>query len=305
MVYRRSSRRKSAYRPRSAKSRYGRKRTGFTRRRVSRRVRPMSTRVLLNKTSQKKRDNMLSYTNTTYDDPFSTTYTGTGAVMRFPVGQTNPGSEFFYVWNATARPAETSDGQRGSKIDVSLRTSESIYAKGLRERITLETNNSAPWEWRRICFTSKDDFGQTDPDTATFFRQTSSGMVRMLSALSEGVYLQSELFEGERNQDWLSVFTAPLSRKNFSIKYDKTRIIRSTNNSGTIREYKLWHPMESNLAYREEQYGETMTESAVSVTGRVGMGNYYVIDMFRKHGNNDDQSTLTFTPEATFFWHEK
>ena len=63
--------------------------------------------------------------------------------------------------------------------------------------------------------------------------------------------------------------------------------------------------MESNLAYREEQQGETMTESAVSVTGRVGMGNYYVIDMFRKHGNNDDQSTLTFTPEATFFWHEK
>nr|QTE03626.1 MAG: capsid protein [Gemykibivirus] len=305
MVYRRSSRRKSAYRPRSAKSRYGRKRTGFTRRRVSRRVRPMSTRVLLNKTSQKKRDNMLSYTNTTAADPFSTTYTGTGAVMRFPVGQTNPGSEFFYVWNATARPAETSEGQRGSKIDVSLRTSESIYAKGLRERITLETNNSAPWEWRRVCFTSKDDFGQTDPDTATFFRQTSSGMVRMLSALSTGIYLQSELFEGERNQDWLSVFTAPLSRKNFSIKYDKTRIIRSTNNSGTIREYKLWHPMESNLAYREEQQGETMTESAVSVTGRVGMGNYYVIDMFRKHGNNDDQSTLTFTPEATFFWHEK
>nr|WCD56368.1 MAG: capsid protein [Genomoviridae sp.] len=238
MVYRRSSRRKSAYRPRSAKSRYGRKRTGFTRRRVSRRVRPMSTRVLLNKTSQKKRDNMLSYTNTTAADPFSTTYTGTGAVMRFPVGQTNPGSEFFYVWNATARPAETSEGQRGSKIDVSLRTSESIYAKGLRERITLETNNSAPWEWRRVCFTSKDDFGQTDPDTATFFRQTSSGMVRMVSALSTGIYLQSELFEGERNQDWLSVFTAPLSRKNFSIKYDKTRIIRSTNNSGTIREYK-------------------------------------------------------------------
>lgn len=305
MVYRRSSRRKSAYRPRSAKSRYGRKRTGITRRRVSRRVRPMSTRVLLNKTSQKKRDNMLSYTNTTAADPFSTTYTGTGAVMRFPVGQTNPGSEFFYVWNATARPAETSEGQRGSKIDVSLRTSESIYAKGLRERITLETNNSAPWEWRRVCFTSKDDFGQTDPDTATFFRQTSSGMVRMVSALSTGIYLQSELFEGERNQDWLSVFIAPLSRKNFSIKYDKTRIIRSTNNSGTIREYKLWHPMESNLAYREEQQGETMTESAVSVTGRVGMGNYYVIDMFRKHGNNDDQSTLTFTPEATFFWHEK
>lgn len=305
MVYRRLSRRKSVYRPRSAKSRYGRKRTRSTRVRVSRRMRPVSTRSLLNRTSQKKRDNMLSYTNTTAADPFSTVYSATGAVMRFPVGQINPGGEFFYVWNATARPGETSEGQRGSKIDTSLRTSSTIYAKGLREKITVETNNSAPWEWRRICFTSKDDFGERDPASSTFFRQTSSGMVRMLSALSSGIYLQDELFEGARNVDWLSVFTAPLSRKNFSIKYDRTRTIRSTNNSGTIRNYKLWHPMEHNLAYQEEQAGESMTDHSVSVTGRVGMGNYYVIDMFRKHGNNDNDSTLTFTPEATFFWHEK
>jgi len=48
-----------------------------------------------------------------------------------------------------------------------------------------------------------------------------------------------------------------------------------------------------------------MTDSAVSVDGKAGMGNYYVVDIFRKHGVNDDQSTLTFTPEATFYWHEK
>lgn len=305
MVYRRLSRRRSAYRPRSAKFRYGRKRTGPTRKRTYRRVPRMSTRKILNRTSQKKRDNMVSFTNTTAADPFSTVYSATGAVMRFPIGQINPGSEFFYVWNATARPGETSTGQRGSKMDTSLRTSESIYAKGLRERITVETNNSAPWEWRRICFTSKDDFGEREPDTATFFRRTSAGMVRMLSALSEGIYLQDELFEGQRNVDWLSVFTAPVSNKNFTIRYDRTRTIRSTNNSGTIRNFKLWHPMESNIAYQEEQQGENMTDSSVSVTGRYGMGNYYVVDMFRKHGNNDDQSTLTFTPEATFFWHEK
>lgn len=248
---------------------------------------------------------MLSYTNTTFDNPFSLEYAATGAVMRFPVGQVNPGFEFFYVWNATARPAETFEGVRGSKIDTSLRTSETIFAKGLREKITLETNNAAPWEWRRICFTSKDPFGQLDADTATYYRQTSNGMVRMLSAQSVSTYLQDLLFEGSRNSDWLSIFTAPLSRKNFTIRYDRTRVIRSTNNSGTIRNFKLWHPMESNIAYQEEQVGEAMTESAVSVTGKVGMGNYYVVDMFRKHGVNDDVSTLTFTPEATFFWHEK
>lgn len=265
----------------------------------------MSTRSLLNKTSQKKRDNMLSFSNTTFDDPFSTTYTQSGAVMRFPVGQTNPGSEFIFIWNATGRPGENSDGQRGSKLDTSLRTSESIYAKGLKERITLETNNAAPWEWRRICFTSKDDFGEADPDESALFRRTSNGMVRLVSAQSEATYLNDQLFEGARNADWLSAITAPVSTKHFAIKYDKTRVIRSTNNSGTIRNFKLWHPMEKNIVYEGEQEGETMTDSAVSVTGRAGMGNYYVIDIFRKHGQNDDQSTLTFTPEATFFWHEK
>lgn len=265
----------------------------------------MSTRSLLNKTSQKKRDNMLSFSNTTFDDPFSTTYTQSGAVMRFPVGQTNPGSEFIFIWNATGRPGENSDGQRGSKLDTSLRTSESIYAKGLKERITLETNNAAPWEWRRICFTSKDDFGEADPDESALFRRTSNGMVRLVSAQSEATYLNDQLFEGARNADWLSAITAPVSTKHFAIKYDKTRVIRSTNNAGTIRNFKLWHPMEKNIVYEGEQEGETMTDSAVSVTGRAGMGNYYVIDIFRKHGQNDDQSTLTFTPEATFFWHEK
>lgn len=248
---------------------------------------------------------MLSYSNTTFDNPYSETYSQTGAVLRFPVGGINPGSEFFFIWNATARPGEYSDSTRGSKYDTSLRTSESIYAKGLKERLTLETNNAAPWEWRRICFTSKDSFGSTDPDTATLFRRTSNGMVRLVSAQALPTYLNDQLFDGQRNQDWLSAITAPVSTKHFTIRYDKTRVIKSTNNAGTIRNYNLWHSMEKNIVYAGEQEGETMVDESTSVTGKAGMGNYYVVDIFRKHGVNDDQSTLTFTPEATFYWHEK
>ena len=161
-------------------------------------------------------------------------------------GSTQP-SEFVFIWNATGRPAENSDGQRGSKVDVSLRTSESIFAVGVKERITLETNNSAPWQWRRICFTSKDDFGQRDPDTSDYFRRTSNGMVRLVRAQNEVTYLQDQLFEGQRNQDWLSMITAPVSTRHYSIKYDKTRVIKSQNNSGLTHNYKLWHPMRSNI----------------------------------------------------------
>lgn len=302
MYARRKSRYASRYRKRNGSRRsYGRKKVTRRSRRPARR---MSTRSILNKTSYKKRDNMLSYTNTQFDNPFSQDYLQGGAIMRRPVGVVLP-DEFVYVWNATGRPSDTSTNARGSKIDTSLRTAETIYAVGLKERIQLETNNAAPWEWRRICFTSKDDFAQSDPDTSDYFRRTSSGMVRLLRAEQESTYLADELFEGERNVDYLSLITAPLSRKYYSIMYDKTRVLRSGNQAGVTHNFKMWHPMRKNIVYKGEQTGENMVDSAVSVEGRAGMGNYYVVDIFRKHGVNDDQSTLTFTPEATFYWHEK
>lgn len=63
--------------------------------------------------------------------------------------------------------------------------------------------------------------------------------------------------------------------------------------------------MRKNIQYDGEQAGETLVDAAVSATGRYGMGNYYVVDIFTKHGVNDDQSTLSFLPEASFYWHEK
>lgn len=247
---------------------------------------------------------MLSFSNTTQSDPFSPTYTQGAAVMSRPVGADLP-AEFFYVWNATGRPAENSTGQRGSKVDVSLRTSEQIYAVGVKEVITLETNNAASWRWRRICFTSKDDFGEGDPDTSRYMRRTSNGMVRLVRAENDPTYLQDQLFEGQRNQDWLSMITAPVSTRHFTVKYDKTRIIRSANDSGLTHTYRLWHPMRHNLQYDGEQAGESLIDSAVSATGNRGMGNFYVVDIFTKHGTNDNVSTLSFTPEASFYWHEK
>lgn len=130
-------------------------------------------------------------------------------------------------------------------------------------------------------------------------------MVRLVRAQASSSYLEDQLFEGQRNSDWLSAITAPVSSRHFSIRYDRTRVIKSYNDAGLCHTYKMWHPMRKNLTYEQEQDGEKMIDSSVSVTGRLGMGNYYVVDIFRKHGANDDQSTLTFTPEASLYWHEK
>lgn len=247
---------------------------------------------------------MLSFTNTTYDNPFSPTYTQGPATIRFPVGFTGV-SEFMFLWNATARPGENSTGQRGSKIDTSLRTSVTTFARGLKERITVSTNNGTSWQWRRICFLSKDDFDDPDPDNSNYFRRTSNGMVRLMRPETESQEWMDHLFDGERNVDWLSTMTAPLNRSQYTVKYDKIRTIRSGNESGVSRTYNLWHGMNKNIVYEQEQEGETMTDSAVSVKGKAGMGNYYIADIFIKNGANDDESTLLVTPESTYYWHEK
>nr|QJB18643.1 MAG: capsid protein [Genomoviridae sp.] len=297
---RRTFRRAPAY------SRRGRggynKRRRFTRRRPVRRR--MSTRTVLNKTSQKKRDVMLSFTNTLASNPFNEEYFQGPAQIRFPVGFTQV-PEFTYLWNATARPGENSSGQRGSKIDTSLRTSVTTFARGLKERVTLSTNDGTAWQWRRICFTSKDAFGDEDPDTADYFRRTSNGMVRLMRAEPSAQYWMDHLFDGERNIDWLSAMTAPVNSAEFTVKYDKLRTIRSGNEQGFTRTYQMWHPMNKNLVYSHEQTGETMTDSAVSVTGKAGMGNYYVADFFIKNGPASDTAQLNVTPESTFYWHEK
>lgn len=312
MAYARSITRRRSTRPFSRRARptraWTRKRGrgGYNtpRRTYRRKSRRMSTRAILNKTSQKKRDVMLSFTNAQIDNPYSTTFTQGPAVIRFPVGQTDP-TEFVFMWNATARPGENSTGQRGSKLDTSLRTSESIFAVGLKEKLTLETNNGTSWQWRRICFTSKSDFDQDDPDTSNYFRRTSNGMVRLMRTETGDNPWSDSLFDGARNVDWLSLLTAPLSSSHYTIKYDKLRTISSGNDSGKTITFSMWHSMRKNIVYEQEQEGEEMVDSSVSVTGRAGMGNYYIVDIFKKNGVNDDFSTLQVTPESTFYWHEK
>ncbi|ASH99176.1 capsid protein [Giant panda associated gemycircularvirus] len=225
-------------------------------------------------------------------------------------------------WNATGRPAENSDGQRGSKVDVSLRTSESIFAVGVKERITLETNNSAPWQWRRICFTSKDDFGQRDPDTSDYFRRTSNGMVRLVRAQNEVTYLQDQLFEGQRNQDlaatdrvtdvvfrgqnqtdWVNHFIAPIDTSKISLKFDRTRVIQSNNDSGTVRYYKDWFAMNKNIYYDDEESGDQTFPSMFSVENKQGMGDYYIYDIIEPQGG-DSTDAMEFEPQARLYWHE-
>ena len=188
MVYR--TRRKRYVRRRttrrSSRRNYA-KRTRFSRpyRRTTRRT---STRRILNVSSQKKKDTMISFTDVTAGNPETGEFSQNPAVMA-----ASTASFFTFAWLASGRPAEDVNGAKGSKINEGIRTSTSIFCRGLKERITFNTSSGVPWEWRRIVFTiKKADFqDSSDPNTSKFFRITSNGMARLVTLIpNEDIFIE-------------------------------------------------------------------------------------------------------------------
>ena len=205
MVYRtrrwRYARRRTTRR--SSRRSYGRKRPVYRSPVYRRRTRRTSTRRILNVSSQKKKDTMIGFTDVTAGNPETGEFQQSPAVMA-----ASTASFFTFAWLASGRPAEDVNGAKGSKINEGIRTSTSIFCRGLKERITFNTSSGVPWEWRRIVFTiKKADFqDSSDPNTSKFFRITSNGMARLVTLIpNEDIFI--ELFDGARFQDWL----APLS----------------------------------------------------------------------------------------------
>jgi len=217
------------------------------------------------------------------------------------------GTFFTFTWIATARPAENFTGTKGSKVDVSTRTNQTIFARGLKEKIRLSTTGNAGWQWRRVCFTMKGDAivgGNSDPTTSEFFRITSNGMVRLVHQDPDASTIE-RLFRGQQTQDWDNPLQAPIDTRNVTLKYDKVRTIQSGNGVGVTRYYNLWHPMNKNILYEDEESGDAMFTSPLSVESKAGMGDYYVVDFFVQNPGGTTADTLQFQPNATFYWHEK
>lgn len=220
---------------------------------------------------------------------------GTGAVNQF-------------LWCATARPAESTLGVAGSAIDKAIRTNTNCFMRGLKENVSLRTNSGLAWRWRRICFTMKGDtlnFGVNDPDTSNVARQTSNGMMRLVHEdLSTIDRVTQVVFRGQNQTDWVNHFIAPIDTRKINLKFDRTRVIQSNNNSGTVRYYKDWFPMNHNIYYDDEENGDKTNVNMFSVENKQGMGDYYVYDIFEPQGGTSEDA-IQFEPQARLYWHEK
>ena len=82
------------------------------------------------------------------------------------------------------------------------------------------------------------------------------------------------------------------------------RRIASHNDDATDRVYSIWHPMNHNLIYDEDEIGGKESMGSLSAMNRQSMGDYYIVDFLEPALIGGDD-TITFNPEATLYWHER
>lgn len=265
----------------------------------------MTTKKLLNKTSTKKRDTMVTYSNQIASAyPGQSTYTVGPAVLQ------GAGSVYIFPWIASARPGFVNNtGDPAYAIDMAARTSTSCYMRGLKENVEITTSNGTQWQWRRIAFTLKGgQLWNQETSVIRWSMLTSSGMMRNVNGIG-GTVVGSNfvdlVFKGTNGVDWVDIMNAPMDTLRITPKYDKTRIIQSGNASGVMRKYNIWHPMNKNLQFADEEDGGGLDLGRYSTSGRYGMGDYYVVDIIKSADGSQSTDQLKFGPQASLYWHEK
>ncbi|AXB22597.1 capsid protein [Lynx canadensis faeces associated genomovirus CL1 46] len=297
----------------AAKKRYaGRSkfRRSYGKKRIYRK-RAVPTKRILNLTSRKKQDNMLSFSTTS----------ASGANQSPGVGGlyvNGSAASAMSVFCPTARSL-VSAGTTNLTVDVSDRTSSTCFMRGYRENLRIQTSSPLPWLWRRIVFTSKGGtpFGsQLASDQSQYvkyapYSDTTIGMARLWFNLSNNntpntlASIQSVLFRGTINQDWNDVITAKVDTSRVTVMSDKTMTIRTGNANGHFSERKLWYPMNKNIVYDDDESGAAMTTAYSSTEAKPGMGDMYVADFLVPGIGGTASDIISLNCTATLYWHEK
>lgn len=269
----------------------------------------MTKKRILDLTSVKKRNGMLSVTNTT-DVGLSRPLASGRAVV-------NGRDVATFVWLATAMDLSAS-GSTNTVAQRAARTASSCYMVGLKETMTIQTSSGIPWFHRRICFTFRGlnpFIVVTPPDAPVVpyspFVETSNGIQRLwLNQNLNGMtasrnQMEGFLFKGSSGVDWNDVTVAPVDTTRVDLKYDKRWTYHSGNASGVYKKKNLWHNMSHNLQYDDDEVGAVEQASYVSVDSKIGMGDYYVVDYFGVGIGASVADLLAITCNSTLYWHEK
>ncbi|AGU67670.1 capsid protein [Faecal-associated gemycircularvirus 1b] len=288
-----------------SQKRGGSRRKYRTKKRTYRKRRTMPRKRILNITSRKKRNGMLSWSNTTPSG--STKAVGIGPAY------VNGSTGGLFLFCPTAQSLVTASSTN-LVIQDSDRTASTCYMKGFSEHIRIQTSSPTPWFWRRICFTVKGypftaSASPTVPELP--YLDTSNGLERLWVNLgtnnSTALYnsITELLFKGLSQKDWTDPLIAPLDTSRVTVKFDKTWTIKSGNASGAVTERKHWFPMNHNLVYDDDENGATVDTRYLSVNSKAGMGDYYILDFFSPGTGGGTGDLIRIDSNATLYWHEK
>lgn len=252
----------------------------------------MSRRRILNITARKKQDNMIP---TRSDADGSNAGNG---------GQTMVGNiRSTFIWCPTGR-----DKQSADPTAQSTRETDNCFIRGIKENITLVTNTSAAWRWRRIVFAVKGLPTLLQPLVVN--AQGAQGYVRLIpnySTVAATVgrnVIEGLVFRGNAGTDWQTVMTAKVDTQRVTLLSDRTRTLNSGNGNGRFFKHKQWYPVNKTLVYNNDETGETENTAEFSTLAKPGVGDIFILDFFDCASQNVvDQ--LFFEPEATVYWHEK
>lgn len=190
--------------------------------------------------------------------------------------------------------------------------------RGFKESLKIQTSSAIPWFHRRICFTSKDDTfrGYSPSDTpqnptGVYLSNATRGYVRtwINQAVNNTNNTQtnwvSTLMRGAEGVDWDNLLTAPIDTRRVDLKYDKTTVIKSGNERGTVVARNYWHGMNKNLVYDDDELADVTAGSAFSVDDKQGMGDYYVFDFLVAGTGAVASDLVKIDSTSTLYWHEK
>lgn len=268
----------------------------------------MSKRRILDVTSRKKRNGMQTVT--------TSGAAGTPITPAYGPTFVNGVDGGFFLWCATAQSNLGASAPYPISADAG-RTSDLAYMRGLSEHIRIQTSSPAPWFHRRICFTSRSALFRSGVDSSptntvtAFYDDQARGVQRWAQNMANNnapntlTGWNSVIFKGAEGVDWSDRIIAPLDSARIDVKFDKTWTLMSGNSVGVVKERKLWHPMNKNLQYDEDEAGTTEGSAYFSVQDKRGMGDYYVVDIIQAGTGATTSDLMRLTFNSTLYWHER
>lgn len=263
------------------------------------RTRRTSKRYISNVASRKQSDKLNSYTDIV-DNVSTGTFNDGSATFTGATGQVQT-----VLWMPTGRDAENSVENKMLPLTLGRQRS-TVFLRGFKEVVQINTNSQSPWQWRRVVFSLKQNYfaDSTDPSIGQWYRRNNDGYKRLVAA-APLASLYGVLFRGADQTDWIDPMIAQIDTNRITLHYDKSMHLNPGSSGGLMRTYKLWHGFNKNLKYDDIEDGAQFGTSPFAQSGKYGLGNVYVVDMFKESFGSENTDALEFKPSCQYYWHEK